>query len=270
MSVELAWGRPNERTPLDLTDVPIAIGDLPPALEGFRLAVVSDVHYGRLVDDAFVRHLAALVNGQAPDAIVIAGDFIDRSRRQFEGCVDLLRAFRAPAGVFGVLGNHEHRLGARRALEAYTAGGVDMLVNAHRVIGRDSAAITLAGLDDWIEGRSDPAGALAGSDSRRPVVVVSHCPDAAEALDGVARADLVVSRHTHGGQITLFGWPVMTQIRYRRYTRGLAVGPRGWVYTSRGAGVTRIPIRLGARAEVPMIRLTRGNEGCQTGRRPLS
>ena len=104
MSVELAWGRPNERTPLDLTDVPIAIGDLPPALEGFRLAVVSDVHYGRLVDDAFVRHLAALVNGQAPDAIVIAGDFIDRSRRQFEGCVDLLRAFRAPAGVFGVLG----------------------------------------------------------------------------------------------------------------------------------------------------------------------
>jgi len=257
MSLEIAWGRPNDRTPIDLTDVPIAIADLPPAMEGFRLAIVSDVHYGRLVDDAFVRHLAALVNGQAPDAIIIDGDFIDRSRRQFDGCADLLRAFEAPAGVFGVLGNHEHRLSARQALEAYTQGGVDMLVNAHRVVGPGDAGITLAGLDDWIEGRCDPAAALAGADPRRPVIIASHCPDAAEALTGVTRADLVVSGHTHGGQITLFGWPLMTQIRYRRYTRGLAVGPRCWVYTSRGVGVTRIPLRLGARAEVPMIRLTR-------------
>ncbi|MFW6145831.1 MAG: metallophosphoesterase [Planctomycetota bacterium] len=258
MNLEITWGYPNARTPIDLTDVPIALADLPAVLEGFRLAVVSDVHYGRLVDDAFVRHLATLVNGQRPDVIIIAGDFIDRSRRQFDRCADLLRAFDAPAGVFGVLGNHEHRLGARQALEAYTDGGVDVLVNAHRVIGRDGAGVTLAGLDDSIEGRGDPAAALAGADLRRPVIFASHCPDAAEGLDGVARADLLVAGHTHGGQITLLGWPLMTQIRYRRYTRGLAVGPRGWVYTSRGAGVTRIPLRLGARAEVPMIRLTRG------------
>ncbi len=264
MNVEIAWGRPNARTPIDLTDVPIAIADLPPALEGFRLAVVSDVHYGRLVDEAFVRHLAALVNGQAPDAIVIAGDFIDRSRRRFDGCADLLRAFRAPSGVLGVLGNHEHRLGARRALEAYTAGGVDMLVNAHRTLGRGGAGLTLAGLDDCIEGRCDPVAALDGADPGRPVILACHSPDVAEALDGVARADLVVAGHTHGGQITLFGRPLMTQIRYRRYTRGLADGPRCRVYTSRGAGVTRIPLRVGARAEVPMIRLTCGQEGCQS------
>jgi len=256
MSFEILWGQPNERTPIDVHEVPISIADLAAPLEGFRLAVVSDLHYGRLVDTVYARRVVETVNAQEPDAVAVLGDLIDLSRRHLERCARIAAGLRGRFGVFACMGNHEYLTDGEAAAREYRRAGLDLLVNDHRRVTIDGADLVLVGLDDLREGRPDPVAAAEGVDGRWAVIVLAHNPDHAEHLDGIGRVDLMLSGHTHGGQISPWGRPIVTQTRYRRYARGLSAGPRCPVYTTRGVGVTRLPIRICCRPEIPIIRLT--------------
>jgi len=258
MSFEILWGQPNGDTPIDVHEVPIPIAGLPPALAGFRLAVISDLHYGQLVDAAYARRVVDVVNAQQPDVIVLLGDLIDRARHQLAQCARIVAALRARAAVVGCLGNHECFTDADAAARHYRAVGINILINAHTRLAVDGADLILAGLDDRNCGRPDPAAALAGVDGHDPVIVLCHNPDQAEHLQAAGRIDLMLSGHTHGGQIAPWGVPIVTQTRYRKYISGLNIGPRCPVYTTRGVGVTRLPLRVCCRPEIPIIRLIAG------------
>ncbi len=252
---DVLWGAPDEQTPIDVHEVEIPIADGLDGAEGLRIAVVSDLHFGRIVSAGFAARVVRITNELQPDIIVLLGDMIDRNQRHIGPCAEILADLRAPAGVFGCLGNHDHRAGGRHATEAFAAAGVDMLNNEHRRVRHGSVELIIAGVDDATTDRSDPAAATAGVDGRAPVILLSHNPDAADDLGGVERIDLMLCGHTHGGQIRLFGRAPITGIRNRAYACGLAHGPRCPVYTSRGLGFTRLPLRVDCRPELPVIRL---------------
>ena len=257
MSWDLLWGKPSERTPIDVHELELPLADLAKGLAGARLAVVSDLHYGRFAGDAYARRVVREVMACRPDLICLLGDLINGQASECARCAAVLADLRAPLGVFGVLGNHEHYGGWRTALDVYCEIGVQVMLNEHQVIRRNGAAMVLAGIDDHRRGRPDIAAALAGADPALPAVVLSHNPDPAHGIPADVRVDVMLSGHTHGGQVVLFDHPILTRTRHRQYFRGWAQGPRCRVYTNRGVGVVGLPLRLNARPEIPIFRLVR-------------
>ena len=259
MSFEVLWGRPDGATPIDVHDVPVPIAGLAAGLDGFRLAVLSDLHFGRFVRDGYARRVVGLINAERPDAILTLGDLVSSRYSRTESCAEVLAELRAPRGVLGCLGNHEYYVGARFTAESFRRAGIDVLVNAHRRLrAAGGAELVVAGLDDHRRGRPDERKALAGVDADLPVILMCHNPDRAEMLPDGIRVDLMLSGHTHGGQIVVSHRPVFTRIKCRKYSSGLAQGPRCQVYTSRGVGMVALPLRINCRPEIPVIRLVRG------------
>ena len=255
MSLEVLWGRPNKATPIDIHEVRIPIVNLARPLQGLRLAMISDLHYGHYVLDDYAGYVTELVNAESPDVVLLLGDLVNNRPDQIAPCAKALSQLRAPLGVLGCLGNHEYYAGPRTAARTYRDGGIDILINSHRCIAVGDAELVIAGLDDHRLGRPDSRTALEGVDGELPAILMCHNPDHAECLDGSVRVDLMVCGHTHGGQIVLGDRPILTRTRYRRYWRGLVPGPHCRVYTSRGVGVVALPIRVNCRPEIPIFRL---------------
>ena len=250
-------------------DAPIA--QLSPALEGYTIAVLSDLHYGGTIAPArLLAHAALLANDSSPDLIVLLGDyalshshFHTMSRWLYEWALPrmtaTLRTLRARDGVIAILGNHDYDHDATKVVAWLRSSGARVLVNECVVIERGDARLGIGGVDDWTHGRIDPAGGCASLAPDIPRVVLSHNPDGVLELARNARADLVIAGHTHGGQIVLpgFGAPA------RHCTVCDAHSASGWVarspvplYVTTGVGVV-LPLRVNCPAEVLVIRLVR-------------
>ena len=257
MSFDLQLGKPDARTPIDVHEMDLPLADLAGGLEGARLAVMSDLHYGRFILNGYAARVVREVMAKRPDMICLLGDLINGHPSECARCAAVLADLRAPLGVFAVLGNHEHYGGWRTAVEAHRQIGVQVLLNERHVVQRDGASLVLAGVDDHRRGRPDIATALRGADPAMPAIVLSHNPDQAHCIAADVRVDVMLSGHTHGGQIVLFGRPILTQISHRQHWRGWSKGPRCRVYTNRGVGLVGVPVRLNARPEIPIFRLVR-------------
>ena len=258
MNFEVQWGPPNAKTRIDIPEIPVPIVGLAPSLTGLRLAVVSDLHYGLFVWGAYAARVVRLVNAQRPDVICLPGDLINGPRKDLRPFIQAMARMRAPLGKFACLGNHEYSTGVPSAASALRQAGVNLLVNARQRIAVDGNELVIAGLDDHRMGRPDLATALAGLDDGLPVILLCHNPDHAESLDGDTRVDLMLSGHTHGGQIVICGRALSTQTVYRKYCSGMVAGPHCPVYISRGVGVVGVPLRVACRPEIPIFRLVPG------------
>ena len=244
----------------ELSETDIPVRDLPRGFDGFRVAQVTDVHHSRLVPLSEVRRVVDLTNGAQPDLIALTGDYVTSRRRYIDPCAEALSALKAPAGVWAVLGNHDHHVDAELMARALKRAGIDVLSNTNTVVRRGGDELQLAGLDDWGWGKADWSGALRGLDPARPVVLLSHEPamfDAPEAR----RVSLMLSGHTHGGQICLpvIGAPASYLWPAFRYLRGRFERGGAQLYVSRGTGMIGVPVRLGAPPEVAVLTLRRAN-----------
>lgn len=240
-----------------VVDVPIALPRWPAALDGFSIVQLTDLHIGMTVDRAYVADVVAKINAAAPDLIVLTGDMIDGSVADLRDASAPLAALRAPHGVYAVTGNHEYYSGADAWIARFAELGVRTLRNERVVIERAGAAFTLAGVDDH-SARSFPGHgedlprALDGRDPASPVVLLAHQPRQVHraAKHGV---DLVLSGHTHGGQVWPWHYLVAAQqggLLVGRYQMGDTL-----LYVSRGAGYWGPPVRVGAPAEISRILL---------------
>ena len=243
-----------------VVEITVPLGELPPALEGFTIAQISDVHIGPTIKRDFMRRIVELVNGLEVDLIAITGDLVDGSVQQLARHVEPLRGLRARHGAYFVTGNHEYYSGAAAWIAEIRRLGLHVLLNQHVVLSHDGASLLVAGVTDYSAHRfepthrSDPQAALAGAPSGvRPRVLLAHQPrTAAAAAD--AGFDLQLSGHTHGGQF----WPWNLFVRLQQpFTAGLHRLGRLWVYTSRGSGYWGPPKRLGVPSEVARVRLVR-------------
>jgi uncharacterized protein len=244
---------------LQTTRVDIHVRGLHPAFEGLTIGLLSDLHAGGGTPHSVLKHACARVMESSPDLVAVTGDLVSRRGARFDVATDALSGLRAPLGVYAVPGNHDHDAGIERWRRAVASAGVRDLTNGavtHRVGG---ARLCVAGVDDLSEG--DPRLILPDPDARDLTVLLAHNPEQAErARRGEDEVDLVLSGHTHGGQVRL---PSLGALKsplehglQELYDEGLRRRPWTQVYVSRGVGTSSLPVRFLCRPEVALLRLT--------------
>lgn len=255
--VAMGFGVGVDTNQLRLERVAVSIPNLPPQLEGLRIGAMSDLHLGPLVPVERVRRAAELLVGQRPDLVLVAGDFTAVEDPELaQRLID--EALEPVAGAFGVLGNWDSPL-CTLPRHAARQQAVRILVNegVSPVPG-----LWLAGLDSGLLGRPDLDRALAGAPPGTVRIVLVHEPDLADRVRPEHQVALQISGHTHGGQVRLpFVGPLFTPGLGQKYVAGLYQAPACQVYTTRGVGVSHLPIRLFCPPEVALITLCRGEVG---------
>lgn len=237
---------------IERTEHLVAVPHLPGALGGLRVVQLSDLHRSRLTPDRRLRHAIALANAACPDLIVLTGDFVTRDPADIEPCGHILAPLHAPLGRFAVLGNHDVVAGAAAVERMLARLGIEVLTN--RGV-RLPNGLWLVGLEDDRHGRPDPVRAFHHVPEGEPVVVLSHNPVGAELVSH--RECVVLSGHTHGGQIRL---PILTEREVRRigskhYRAGWFNIGRAKLYVNRGLGQVGVPLRFLCRPEVSVFTL---------------
>ena len=235
----------------------------PRALDGFRIVQITDIHIGAMLDRRFAAAITARVNELDPDLVAITGDLVDGSVKHFAAEIAPFRELRARHGVFFVTGNHDYYSGADPWLAEIRAIGVRPLRNERVEIRANDAVFDLAGVDDhrgYLFGPGhgeDVAGALAGRDPDRAVILLAHDPSTFRAASARG-VDLQISGHTHGGQIWPFTYLVRLAVTFvaGHYRRGDAQ-----LFVSRGTGYWGPPMRLAAPSEITEIVLRTGEPG---------
>jgi hypothetical protein len=233
----------------------VALADLQPPFDDYRIAFLTDLHYSAVVPRWYLARVVATAVELAPDLILLGGDFVSHSARYAEGLVDLLQPLAAPDGVFAVLGNHDHYVGAELVRAALAAAGVRELRNTSLLLRRGSAALAVGGVGDLRFDAIDFRAAAAGLPDDVPRIVVSHDPDVFAYWPPEIRLDLMLSGHTHGGQahLPLLGPPyVPSQFGFRYLAGHLRDGGRQ-LYVSRGVGAITAPIRWGCPPEITLL-----------------
>ncbi|GAA3574914.1 metallophosphoesterase [Amycolatopsis ultiminotia] len=243
-------------------EVEVVLPRLGAGLDGLRVAVVTDTHFGAIDRTRWSERLVAELNRLRPDVVCHGGDLADGPVAKRRKQVDPLGGVEAPLGRFYITGNHEYFGEAPAWLEHMAGLGWDTLHNRSTLIERDGARLLFAGIDDPTGASSglpghgpDLPAALAGADPDVPVFLLAHQPkQVAQAVE--ADVDLQVSGHTHGGQI----WPFHLLVRLDQPAlSGLTRhGPRTQLYTSRGAGFWGPPFRVFAPNEIALLTLRRG------------
>lgn len=244
---------------LTLVEGTIVIEDLSPADEGLRILLITDIHVGPFLEpEALGRVFARLMEARA-DLILLGGDLATARLDEFPPAAGAFRTLSAPRGVFAVLGNHDHYTGEPERLSALVeACGIPVLHNRWISIGGASSGpgLVLAGIDDRHAGRPDLDAALAGVPAGSTVVLLSHNPDV--LFDAAARGvRLVLSGHTHGGQIRIPGLPVLVRMSRYRLDEGHYRSGATQLVVSRGLGVTGLPIRFACPPEAVLLTLRR-------------
>ncbi len=247
----------------------VALRNLPAAFEGTTVAFVTDTHHGPGVSLAYLAEVVAMTNALQPDLVALGGDYVQRSRfhrfqprgshrHYIEPGVAVLAGLRAPMGRFAVLGNHDRKESAMLTRRALAEHGLTELTNTGVWLERGGARLRLCGVDDWATGRPDLRRALGDATPADACLLLSHNPDFVEKIRD-PRVDLVLSGHTHGGQVVLplIGAPVTASRYGQKYVHGLVQGPSARVYVSRGVGTIGPPVRFGCPPEVTLLTLKR-------------
>ncbi len=240
----------------------ICVPDLPAAFAGKTVAVLADLHHGPFVGLDFIREAVRLTNELAPDLVALVGDYAhkgDQAHLQLPPCLEALSALSAPLGVFAVPGNHDMQRGGAVYRERIAATPLTDLTNGFRRVSQGGEHLFVAGVDDLWWGKPNLDRALDGVPKGAAVILLSHNPDFAEDRpDG--RVGLVLSGHTHGGQVYLrgvgSGW--LPSKYGSKYRHGLVRGPASAVFVSRGLGEAGVPLRANAPPEVCLLTLTPG------------
>jgi predicted MPP superfamily phosphohydrolase len=239
-----------------VVEVPIA--GLPPALHGYSIAQISDIHVGPTIKRAYLNAIVNRVNALRADAIAVTGDLVDGSVRRLALHTEPLARLSARDGAFFVTGNHEYYSGAEEWIAEMRRLGLTVLMNEHVVLEREGQGVMMAGVADFSahmfipSHRSDPHAAAAGApDHVRVRILLAHQPRSAPAAAD-AGFHLQLSGHTHGGQF--FPWNLFVPLQ-QPYVAGLNRLRDLWVYTSRGTGYWGPPKRFGAPSEITLVRL---------------
>jgi len=240
--------------------------DLPPGLDGLRIAHLSDVHAGIHMVEEKMKEIVAQTNALRPDLVVQTGDMIDISAYYIPEYVRAFRDLQAPLGVVTVLGNHDRYTGEQAVIRGVRDAGQVFVRDSAHVIEHGGAALALVGIDDPRNWRADdPQEAEIELALRRtpPVseafrILLAHRPG---AFDGAApRAiPLTLAGHIHGGQFYLpvIGWSPGRLIT--KYVMGHFRQGASQLYVSRGIGVVGVPLRVFAPPEIVLFELRRAD-----------
>ena len=252
---------------LTLTNLELHIPGLPEAFDGFRIAQLSDFHYGVYTSADLIAASVRMTNSLKADLIAITGDLItapyeegpppptDPVFSEIAQCAQILSALHAPEGVVGCLGNHDALVNPHYVQEVLTAYGMRLLRNSNTAIEREGKRLWIAGLDDALFGIPHFHMAIQGIPSGETTILLAHEPDVADETADFPIA-VQLSGHSHGGQIRL---PLITSHvlppKARKYPYGFYRIRNLQLYTNRGIGTIEVPYRFNAPPEVTLFTL---------------
>jgi hypothetical protein len=252
----------NARKAPRVKTVDIPLKDLPPALQGFKIAQISDMHIGPTIKRPAMKYVVAKINQLQVDVVAITGDLVDGNVYELSRHVAPLAGLRSSHGTFFVTGNHEYYSGVHPWLKYLPSLGVRVLLNEHVIILHKHAPIVIAGVTDFSAAsydtshRTDVALAITGAPRAAVKVLLAHQPRSSAAAEQ-AGFDLQLSGHTHGGQFLPWNFFVRFQ---QPFTAGLHRVKDMLVYVSRGTGYWGPPKRFGSPSEITLLRLVAQTE----------
>jgi predicted MPP superfamily phosphohydrolase len=237
------------RHQLEVTRATLPIAALPPSLSGLRIGLITDVHRSLWVSDDHVMRAVTMMMSETPDVIVLGGDFVTWGDRGYVGAAaEALGQLSAPFGVFGILGNHDddHDMPA-----ALAAQGVQMLKDARTTVSIKGETVDVVGIRFWTRRGSDIAPLVRGGDRFR--VLLAHDPR--RLVEAAAlKIPLLLSGHTHGGQVVLPGIGALDKHRFPVLAGTARRGPTT-IFVSRGVGTVYVPVRINCPPEIALLTL---------------
>ena len=246
-----------------------AIVGLPNALHGLRLVQVSDTHYGPYTSLTYLKYVMDQANSLDGDLVVLTGDYVHLTPDAIPDGIGVLGSLKGRLGRVAVLGNHEHWEGAEACRAEFRRIGIPLLDNGRMFITPDGLehkpvhgeSLCVAGVGDLWTDRVSFSDAFRGVPSDMPRVLLSHNPDVAENIAERYRVDVMLSGHTHGGQVRLpvIGAPWRPSAFGNKYLGGRCSGPRCPVIVSRGVGMAGVPMRFRVPPELCVIELAKAN-----------
>lgn len=239
---------------LQAREITINIPRLPKAFDGAKVAFLSDIHHGPFTGVAFIDQAVALANAWKPDMVLLGGDYTHRSNKYAEPCMRALGRLKARFGVYGALGNHDHWYNAEITRRWMNTNGIRELTNNGVWVEQQGSRLRIAGVGDLWEDVQRLDTALDDTGDNEAAIVVSHNPDFVEGITD-ERVGLVLSGHTHGGQVVLpaYGAPRVPSSFGQKYLYGLVKTPVTQVYVTSGVGTVTPPVRFYCRPEVVLI-----------------
>ena len=240
---------------------------LPEGLDGLRIVQISDLHAGPLLQAGQMERWRRLAEEERPELLLVTGDIVDSLPEEAEAFVAAFKGFRAPRGIFAILGNHDYFTDPRPIWKSLEAMGVEFLENRNAVVERNGALLGLVGLQDPMASHGhfrsirygpgpDPNQAVQGLPPTAWRLCLSHRPNDWH-LARRTGAHLTLSGHTHGGQVNLIPG-VSSAVIMGPYTQGLYTRGEDHLYVNRGLGVVGLPVRIGAPPEITVLTLRRG------------
>jgi predicted MPP superfamily phosphohydrolase len=254
------------RHEFEINHLTFAIRNLPDAFVGMKIVQMSDIHLEEYTETWFLEEMVRQVNALAPELVLITGDYVSRGPRALPVawraagvCAEILSTLKAPQR-FGILGNHDVNVGAAKVIAPLEAHGTPILVDSYVQLQRGGDTLWISGLDD--AGTRKPVLDLAvPAYAKGPVILLGHEPDYADHVVRHPRfplIDLMLSGHSHGGQIRLpVVGPLILPPLGQKYVQGHFQFGHMQLYVNRGIGTVGLPFRLNCKAELTHITLAR-------------
>ena len=219
----------------------------------YKIVQLSDVHIGGLIDAKFIKNIVNRVNKLKPDLVVITGDLVDVDIKYARKALYELKSLSSTYGTYFIAGNHEYFHGLQKIIKEIKNLGITVLENQNVYIGEEGVGFNLAGVYDIMGYRMeqyepDLQKALKNKQDA-PTVLLAHQPKYIEEVE--SGVDLILSGHTHGGQLYPFKFLVKLQ---QPYVKGLHQHNKDLqIYVNKGTGFWGPPMRLGASSEITEI-----------------
>lgn len=242
-----------------IIEIEVPIAGLGPEFEHFKIAQISDLHIGPIIDKSFCESVVELTNAQNPDLVVCTGDFVDGSVADLSDDFSPLANLKAKHGLAFITGNHEYYWGVEDWLQKWKSIGAKNLINESFLISAGNSQISIGGIPD-LQGKShidshavDIAKTFRDLSDTTPRILLAHQPSSYKKF-GDTRIDLQLSGHTHGGQF--FPWNVVVALAHKYY-KGLNRHENTWIYVNSGTGFWGPPNRFAVPSEITLLKLRR-------------
>jgi uncharacterized protein len=255
------------RHDLEVVHLTIPLRHLPDAFAGMKIVQISDIHFEEFTEASFLARVVRDVNNLKPDAVLMTGDFVSAKplphrwdARFAYHCAQVLSGLECPVR-YAILGNHDVRAGAALVVDALETHKIPVLADASVPLERGADRIWLTGIRDALEQHPDLDAALPTTRraAREPLILLAHEPDYVDRTSG-KQIDLVLSGHTHGGQVRFpLAPPIWLPALGRKYVQGLFhLADGSQLYVNRGIGTIGVPFRFYCPPELTVLTLAQG------------
>lgn len=242
-----------EANSLSLEHVEIYLKRLPPQLDGFKIIQLSDTHHSPFTSLDHIKRAVKVANRLKPDIFLLTGDYVSHHREYISPVAAVLGKLKAKYGIYACLGNHDHWTDAELVTHLFRGEGINVLINEGFRFETKRGSFWLAGVDDYMVGKTDVPAALRGSFPDEMKLLLAHNPIIFREAARVG-VDLTLSGHTHGGQIKLRD-DEKRILPKRKLKAGLHTRRNSQIYITRGIGTVVVPMRYQCPPEISLLEL---------------